>query len=136
MFQGKCPYLWNFGRVNFKIRPQFFGNKCHPLWFEMWSCLSLQNKLAFWAGCREEGDEIHLYWGQIWVISLAVTLNTYFQVCILLSRFAKGIWKHKLYHDTNCTHLKGVAPKLWWTEIKKRLWIGIFHVFIIHINVP
>ena len=41
LFQGKCPYLWNFGRVNFKIRPQFLGNKCCPLWLEMWSCLAM-----------------------------------------------------------------------------------------------
>ena len=32
--------------VNFKIRPQYLGNKCRPLWLEMWSCLSQSDPLS------------------------------------------------------------------------------------------
>ena len=95
--------------------------------------LSRQNKLAFWAGCREKGNEIYLFWGQIWVIWVAVTLDTNFQLSILLFRFSKGRLKTQIIQQRELRALEGgVAPKLWRAEISKRLWIGIFKFACVH----
>ena len=78
-----------------------------------------QNKLVFWAACREKGDEIHLFWGQIWVIWVKVTPGTNVQLCKYSMTQIARTWR-------------GLPPRLWRAIIPKRLGVGILYFACVH----
>ena len=111
----------------------FLGGSENPNFF------SQQNKLAFWAGCREKRECNTL----VLRPDLSYLGSNYprykFPALYLTGKVLKRAFENTNYSTTwiACTW-RGVAPKLWRPKFQNNYELEFFnlHVFITHIDVP